>query len=80
MIIKLKKEWSPGARLKPIGTEFDVTTELGNELISKGIAERLDVSYPIGEVKMFERLIEDEELQDDVQKVKVKTTKQKPKK
>lgn len=79
MIIKLKKEWSPGARLKPIGTEFDVTTELGNELISKGIAERLDVSYPIGEVKMFERLIEDEELQDDVQKVKVKTTKQKPK-
>lgn len=77
MIIKLKKEWSPGARLKPIGTEFDVTTELGNELISKGIAERLDAVHTIGEVKMFERLIEDEDLQDDVQKVKVKTIKEK---
>jgi hypothetical protein len=42
MKIKLIKPWAIGENAKPVGMEFEVTHELGNQLIEEGIAEDLD--------------------------------------
>jgi type II secretory pathway component PulC len=82
MIIKLIKQFAPLKKEKPIGTELEVNKELGEKLINEGIAVALNQLMTTEREEMIiahSQLMDDEELQDDVQKVKIKT-KAKPKK
>jgi hypothetical protein len=70
MIIKLTQDYAVVTLVKPAGTEFDVTKELGQRLINEGVAIELNKSMTDTEEKAVKKMIKELSEEEEVPKIK----------
>jgi hypothetical protein len=70
MIIKLTQDYPVVTLVKPAGTEFDVTKELGKRLINEGVAIELNKRMTDTDEKAVNKMIEVMSEEEEVPKIK----------